>query len=705
MLIHLLRFPFRLGAIFALIIFLFLAQVAFVSETAFGQWTKLASNVVPAPTQHNGALAFRRGVAWVGTSEISVSTDTGRTWSSPPSIPTLFSGVTDISIFDSLHVAIATQSDGIYLTTDGGTTWSSTDPGTTRYSAIMYDRSANIIHVVDYNSPRLYTTTDSGVTWISAITSGSPSSGSLSMAIALDKTIYVQGYLNESGWLNASNNGGNSFRADGGQTDGDSNALAADSCDSKTLYLVNENTIQRSDNLARIDKTMDGGQTWQTVSSVPLDFYNGSIAITPEAMYVGTVPNGGNGVQRSIDHGATWKSIGGPKQEFDTHSIATVNKNIVLVLDNNGNIWRTMNSGGDSITFTQGSGPTELAISASPANILQRICGKANDTLINLGIVGCGAGNGTIDSVWLTGSSAFHLNDSRSTPRALGLVDSIPFTYLNSGSKDNAVVHVRYNIGFGIRDTAVSLAGSLGSPMMTQPAVEHREETSAYTNHEANLTMAIDISSLVPYDSLWPFITDIQGTYSWDGTILHNAGYAPPAGWHATSINPANNSVSFAIHKDSANWANPLLLGTANFTPVASGLSTSWVTLNDLSMTIGFNTSQVNVSLCLSENEDNHWSVKTLGPSSWVSETSNSELQLSLYPNPANGTVWLSSNQDLGQATIEIYDILGTKSEVFDGSIVKGSPLELVLPQAKGIYTIIIRSIDDTKMLRVVKEK
>ncbi len=69
-----------------------------------------------------------------------------------------------------------------------------------------------------------------------------------------------------------------------------------DSCNNRKLYLINENTVQRSGNEARIDMTSDAGATWQTLSEVPLNFYNGSIASSGNVLYVGTVPNGGNGV-------------------------------------------------------------------------------------------------------------------------------------------------------------------------------------------------------------------------------------------------------------------------------------------------------------------------------------------------------------------------------------------------------------------------
>ncbi|MFI5202414.1 MAG: WD40/YVTN/BNR-like repeat-containing protein, partial [Candidatus Kapaibacterium sp.] len=89
-------------------------------------------------------------------------------------------------------------------------------------------------------------------------------------------------------------------------------------------------------------------------------YFNGSLSSTRNVIYAGgapkegSIPTSGIGVDRSIDGGITWKNIGGPLESFDTRTIAAVNDNIVLVLDTGGSVWRTMNSGGDSLAFKDG---------------------------------------------------------------------------------------------------------------------------------------------------------------------------------------------------------------------------------------------------------------------------------------------------------------------------------------------------------------
>ena len=58
----------------------------------------------------------------------------------------------------------------------------------------------------------------------------------------------------------------------------------------------------------------------------------------------------------------TWTSIGGPNITYDTRLIAAIDDNIIVAVDSQGNIWRTLNSGGDSVKLVPGLGTLTLSI-------------------------------------------------------------------------------------------------------------------------------------------------------------------------------------------------------------------------------------------------------------------------------------------------------------------------------------------------------
>ncbi len=365
-------------------------------------------------------------------------------------------------------------------------------------------------------------------------------------------------------------------------------------------------------------------------------------------------------LQRSTDDGVTWTNIGGPTQEFDTRTIAAVNSNIVLVLDANGSVWRTMNSGGDSLTLAETSTSRALVISSQPVAMDQITCSTPADTSIPLGIVGCGSPTGSLDSLWITGSTAFQISDARTSPRTLAAIDSILVSYTGSGVADTAALHIRYDLGFGTLDTTIQLVGNVASYLLTNPSVLHREEASAYFGQLDSLLLGVDVSSQINIDSLWPFITSIQLTYSWDSSVVSYAGYMPPADWTLTSLAGRGDAEDIQIQNNASKPTLPTDLGMALFYPRSTGLTSTWVELPRFLIDIGNKT----ISLCVTDNEDNHWAVKTLGVLSDVEEVPSATQNISIYPNPAEGNVWIYSNNDLGSVTIEVYDMLGIQQSV-----------------------------------------
>jgi hypothetical protein len=195
----------------------------------------------------------------------------------------------------------------------------------------------------------------------------------------------------------------------------------------------------------------------------------------------------------------------------------------------------------------------------------------------------------------------------------------------------------------------------LASPLLAQPARLHREAASAYVGQIDSLRLEVDISSQINLDSLWPYLHDIEATFAFDSSIVSFASYIPPAGWSITSLANRGNAVDFGIHKISGVAVSPLDLGMALFLPNTSQLATSWVTMPRLVVDAGGQST----SLCVTDNEDSHWAVKTLGEESGVAELSATEGDgISIYPNPAQSDFFVR-NMNAKSALITVYDAIG----------------------------------------------
>ena len=108
-----------------------------------------------------------------------------------------------------------------------------------------------------------------------------------------------------------------------------------------------------NDYTSDIKKTSDKGLTWQDKLIHDKPYLCGSITTAEGVYYVQTQSEG---LLRSTDNGETWNQCGGPNGNLDTRLIFALNKNHVFAIDQQGNLWETTNSGGDSLAGS-GSSP------------------------------------------------------------------------------------------------------------------------------------------------------------------------------------------------------------------------------------------------------------------------------------------------------------------------------------------------------------
>lgn len=76
----------------------------------------------------------------------------------------------------------------------------------------------------------------------------------------------------------------------------------------------------------------------------------------------------------------------------------------------------------------------------------------------------------------------------------------------------------------------------------------------------------------------------------------------------------------------------------------------------------------------------------------------------SIVPNPTSGYVWLSSNTDVGDVTMEVYDILGVEQNTISTKLSASTPVELLLPNHSGVYSVRVHSAFGVQTLRVLRE-
>jgi hypothetical protein len=75
-----------------------------------------------------------------------------------------------------------------------------------------------------------------------------------------------------------------------------------------------------------------------------------------------------------------------------------------------------------------------------------------------------------------------------------------------------------------------------------------------------------------------------------------------------------------------------------------------------------------------------------------------------VVPNPSNGTIWITSGADLGAATIQVFDMLGEVRSERSATVQKDQPLLQTLPDADGVYTILVKTSAGMSSLRVVEK-
>ncbi len=652
---------------------------SFFAASASAQWINVAPNLVRG-ADFAGAMQFRDGIVWAGANALWSSTDSGTSWRPSSAFP--YSSIKDIAFLDRKIGLVATD-DGVLQTTDGGIHWTNTI-SSGHFSKVGFDGTGSEEYALSVDGI-FYASSNGGATWNRT----NLGDESRSFAVAIDGTVYVTvshpsktPYLAE---VHASLDHGAIWQTGGASTQGDCYTLAVDSCDPNRLYLVNENIQSPSDNTARIYLSTDGGASWQTVQSRPVPYYSGSMCTTANAVFLGTV--NAAGVLRSIDKGLTWKSIGGPADSTDTRNLAAINANIVFAIDPSGSIWRTTNGGGDSV----GTGSSDFVYSESPQRLFSadtlNLCDTARLDTVEIDASACLWPNVKSERILGPAANDYGIMQHVSAPFSAYDSATISFTPSDTGLRlatyevtmdDGTVISIPL-AGFGEVSHVLSLASS---------SVKEKTDTIG-----GEVAVPITINGLARAETVelvlhYPLADLVyDGSFDPAGTNVDIPGEQWPGRSKLRIMGATSGAVAayarFKVFSDTA--YNPQI--TFDSLNVPTALTPCEYLLPPAVTSEIFPLQGCGIQML---SRWVHLGIKPL---------------FGIRPNPTSGAISITSSMNVGDVSIEVYDMLGMERAQFHANLSKEVPATLSLPLKNGTYYVRVISRAGEASYPIVIEK
>lgn len=651
-----------------------IAGVLLWSSSLVAQWEIVAPELTgPAISFYGvfGCMEYKDGVLWAGSISIHKSLDTGKTW--VPASDTL-GEVRSLRFFDKNIGVACIGASGVYKTTDQGESWEwILDIG---YSnAVCFGRTPDDIMVTFHDGGGVAITHNGGRTWTMK-----PLPGFTTDAISAKggRTMVIVGGTQATIYM--SNDFGGSFTDMMGGFDHDTWSIAADSCDPRRFYAVNEEALSFTNGLSEIFVTSDEGRSWRSTFVEPSGL-SGAIVTGPNTVYATTVSHG---VVRSTDRGMTWTNIGGPGCTFDSRCLTVINDNIVFALDSAGSIWRTMNSGGDSVTLGS-PGSMKLSMDRPFDDETPYVCELPIGRSITLDPA-CGA---RIRSIRLAGerSDAFRILDYPERPQP---GDSIWLSFnIDSAGEYNAALEVELASGEVMR---VPLRGVALAPrpvaLSDEPQFFRNDTIGGVTTIPIHLS---DVSTpsaefVIHYDTV---SLVYEGTFDAGGNDLTERASSSPG------------RAIVRVHTTGDDPVAPIAFTRFAFYPVRDSCVT--ITIDSLR----FHDESGNCVIATGVPAQSTICTDIGCGTFLLSKFTRYGLMpdLRLHPNPASSTIQLSTSRDIGHTELEIIDMKGTLISRRSATITASRPAELDLEQLlQGTYYLRVTTMHASRTLRFVKQ-
>jgi photosystem II stability/assembly factor-like uncharacterized protein len=628
------------------------------------QW-KIVPNILASNV---GAMCFRDGIVWIASNNLYQSLDSGLTWTMVTHIPGV---LRDVDFIDRSH-GIISSNTATYFTSNGGISTRSFGFGSLSSCFGKDTLTIGAAESDGFGGGNLMVSSDGGNTWINHASYGQPLCvRRLPMSWTMPNALVFYSGSKAGGFLTWTSDQGITWASDTGGIDWDSWTFAPDSCDPNRIYLSHEDAGFQTDKFSKIFLSTDLGNTWQAVAKDSEPYFSGSVVAGKEAIYCQSVANG---IFRSLDRGMTWISIGGPSNITDTRFMAAIDDNIIVAVDNQGNVWRTDNSGGDSVKLAPGLGTLTLSTNALfTTDTLS--CGDSAVEPILTQSSGCIPPFVARARVVGTDSANYHV-------AFIGL-DSIAVVFQpqESGQYQSNLV---LTLGDGTSDT-VALGGNSigGNAPLTMMTADQKTDTIG-----ATVSVPIQFIGLLGAETI--------------DVVMHYTG--------ADLVYDSSVDLSgMKIDVPGEQWPGRSMLYLTN---VQSGVIAGYARFNVFSDStskplVTFDSVQIQAAGCKYQTPAPVTS--TITPVQGCGVPLVSELMLTghipnlnIIPNPTTGDVLISSSSDVGDATIEIYDMLGTLRSQTEMTLAANAPTKLTLPPVDGMYTIRVRSVAGVFSERVI---
>jgi len=621
-------------------------------SVAVAQW-KLLSTTGNSGSSF-GCLLYKSGLLWSAASSVMLSTDHGVSWIDRS--PASRNSVYGIDFFDANTGAIAIGLSNVQITHDQGRTWNNVLTSNSTIVTVRFGSTANDVYVGSENSI-MWISHDGGSTWKSQATL--PWAHDFSNMPDGSMLMYQSEYgINHVGRMYRSLDRGDSWTPLSGVTNDDSWNYAVSGCDAKTIYVVNEQTAGPNLNQSIVYVSRDGGASFSPTLTLATNELLAPVAVAGQAVFVATLTSG---IMRSTDFGQTWKSIGGPRTAFDSRDLVALSPNELFAVDIGGDLYHTTNSGGDSLTST-GTGASTVTFLGTTHTISRATC-DARDTSVFLASDVC-AVPGILDSLRLTGSSAFQLRTSDKLPRTISSFDSIPIRYSGfQGSRDTAFLHITYTTGTVTHDTVILLIGNSLSDFSALSIPDGTLKSPPGT------TLLVPVGASLPsaFDASHKNVIEVTYVVTFDNALLDMTPSKlsqlvhPPTGWtfKSASIVPGALTATFS-NPNHLPITDHFDLGSLLFSTFQGAANATVVRFASLQLTLDTGV----VNFCVGGEGDFIAHVIIL--SSGVEQTASPFTAISVYPDPSHAGSTITLSLQLEQAssmTIEVLNILGESLE------------------------------------------